>query len=117
MREIILEKIAEFKKQEHNFELPKWDTFFIGWAHISDFMFKGAPDCFLLDYYDAMMHWHYEFTYTGEIPDTSYLAPLPSKAESKENSIRIYGYGKTANSGREIQVMGRINRSGQPIKL
>ena len=62
MREKILHKIAGIIIATDNFKAEKWNDFFIGYFHISQFSFDGCPtDDFLFDVFIEIANHHYNY--------------------------------------------------------
>lgn len=61
MKKILLERIAEIKKQNDNFSksLMRWEKFEINGVHISNVDFKKFDNIRLLDIFERIIRKHY----------------------------------------------------------
>jgi len=57
MRNLIISKIEKLKTKEGGFKREKWNEFMIGHLHISEVVFEGMPDEFILGVYTEMVRW------------------------------------------------------------
>jgi len=58
MRQVILNKLAAIKNDQHGFTTSKWSTFKVGHFFIKDFNPNGLPDEMLADYYAEVVKWN-----------------------------------------------------------
>ena len=66
MRNLILKKIEKLKSTENGFKNEKWNDFYVGAYHLSEFYPEGIPtEEMLFDFYDEVMKWHYTKQYMG----------------------------------------------------
>jgi uncharacterized protein YqkB len=57
MRQIILKKLKDIKKEEDGFSGQIWSAFRIGHILIKDFEPNGLQDEMLVDYYTEVVKW------------------------------------------------------------
>ena len=58
MRQIILKKLSEIKKEQNGFTEHNWSAFRIGKILIKDFEPNGLQDEMLVDYYTEVVKWN-----------------------------------------------------------
>lgn len=60
LRQLILDAIQRVKDDQAQFKNGKWDNFYYGHFHISEFPFQGIPtDRLLFEFYNEMVDWYY----------------------------------------------------------